>query len=302
MSHPRISLVITDLDNTVYDWLTAFVPAFYAMVHEAAPLLGVDESRLLDDLRAVHRVHGDSEHPFALLETRTVTEIFGALPKGEIARLLDPAFHAFNRVRKQNLKLYDGVDATLKQLFQLRVPVIAYTDARVVNSLFRLNRLGIRQFISRLYAPSHVAKEIDSSILNDSFVRLLPPEDRKPHPKTLLDICADYQVFPEEALYIGDSLVRDIYMAKRAGLHSAWAKFGTLYEKTLWPKLVRVTHWTDADVEREKILREEAGDVKPEIVLENFSDVLSYYEFRSPVLATQSFLPLLARANIDGRG
>ena len=41
MSLPVISLVITDLDNTVYDWLTAFVPAFYAMVHEAARLIGV---------------------------------------------------------------------------------------------------------------------------------------------------------------------------------------------------------------------------------------------------------------------
>ena len=52
MSRPPISLVVTDLDNTVYDWLNAFVPAFYAMVHEAAPLIGVDEEELLDDLQA----------------------------------------------------------------------------------------------------------------------------------------------------------------------------------------------------------------------------------------------------------
>jgi hypothetical protein len=75
MSRPLISLVITDLDNTVYDWLTAFVPAFYAMVREAAPLIGVDEEELLDELQAVHRKHGDSEHPFALLETRAVHTI-----------------------------------------------------------------------------------------------------------------------------------------------------------------------------------------------------------------------------------
>lgn len=55
-----------------HDWLSAFVPAFYAMVHEAAQLIGVDEEELLDDLQAVHRKHGDSEHPFALLETRAV--------------------------------------------------------------------------------------------------------------------------------------------------------------------------------------------------------------------------------------
>jgi FMN phosphatase YigB (HAD superfamily) len=60
MSRPAISLIITDLDNTLYDWLGAFVPAFYAMVHEAALLMGVDEEDLLDDLQVVHRKHGDS--------------------------------------------------------------------------------------------------------------------------------------------------------------------------------------------------------------------------------------------------
>ena len=280
MSRPPISLVVTDLDNTVYDWLNAFVPAFYAMVHEAAPLIGVDEEELLDDLQAVHRKHGDSEHPFALLETRAVQKKFGLKSQKEVARLLDPAFHAFNRMRKQNLKLYDGVYESLDQLSRLRVPVVAYTDARVINCLFRLNSLGVKHFISRLYAPNHLAKEVDQSALSNDFVQLLPPSDRKPNPQTLIDICSQYHVGPSDAVYVGDSLVRDIYMAKGAGLHSAWAKFGTLYDKALWPKLVRVTHWTDADIEREKLLREEASGIEPDFVLDRFSDLTRYFEFR----------------------
>jgi phosphoglycolate phosphatase-like HAD superfamily hydrolase len=280
MSRRPITLVITDLDNTAYDWLNAFVPAFYAMVQEAAPLIGVDEEELLDDLQAVHRKHGDSEHPFALLETRAVQKKFGLKSHKEVAQLLDPAFHAFNRVRKQNLKLYDGVYESLDQLSRLRVPVVAYTDARIINCLFRLNSLGVKHFISRLYAPNHLDKEVDQSALSDDFVRLLPASDRKPNPQTLIDICSEYHVAPTDAVYVGDSLVRDIYMAKRAGLHSAWAKFGTLYDKALWPKLVRVTHWTDADVEREKLLREEASGIEPDVVLDRFSDLTRYFEFR----------------------
>jgi hypothetical protein len=69
-------------------------------------------------------------------------------------------------------------------------------------------------------------------------------------------------------------------MAKGAGLHSAWAKFGTLYDKELWPLLVRVTHWTEADVTREKTLREEARGTEADCVLDSFDDLLRYFEFK----------------------
>jgi phosphoglycolate phosphatase len=201
--------------------------------------------------------------------------------KEQVVQFLDPAFHAFNRVRKQNLKLYDGVYETLERLARLCVPVAAYTDARVINSLFRLNSLGIKPLISRLYAPGHVTKGLDESTLSDDFVRVLPPSDRKPNPQTLIDICSQYDAVPSEALYVGDSLIRDIYVAKQAGLHSAWAKFGTLYEKALWLKLVRVTHWTKVDVEREAALREKARGSEPDCVLERFSELTRYFEFKT---------------------
>jgi len=283
IERPTISLVITDLDNTIYDWLSAFVPAFYAMVKEAAPLLGVSEDELLDDLKAVHQRHGDSEHPFALLETRSVEIKFGNVPKLEAAKLLDPAFHAFNSVRKHNLKLYDGVYETLEQISSRAVPIVAYTDARVINCLFRLERLHVKSFFSRLYAPAHVSKGINTEILDRDFVRLLAVDDRKPNPRTLIDICSQYSVDPARAVYVGDSLVRDVYMAQRAGVHSAWAKFGTLYDKRLWPQLVRVTHWTEADVERENNLREQARGTEPECVLNRFYELLDNYAFEPPI-------------------
>jgi phosphoglycolate phosphatase len=199
----------------------------------------------------------------------------------EIAQILDPAFHAFNRMRKQNLKLYDGVYETLQKLSDMHVPVVAYTDARVINCLFRLNRLGVKRFFSRLYAPGHVSRAVDQELLADDFVRLLSPDDRKPNPQTLLDICSEYRVAPSGTVYIGDNLTRDVYMAKQAGVHSAWAKFGTLYDKALWPKLVRVTHWTDTDVERENLLRERARGTEAECVLEKFSDLMTHFEFKA---------------------
>src|SRR5262249_4340994 len=154
-----------------------------------------------------------------------------------------------------------------------------------INSLFRLRRLGVKHFIWRLYAPGHMAKQVDQSDLEDDFVRLLPPSDRKPNPQTLVDICLQYRIEPCDALYVGDRIVRDVYMAKRAGLRSAWAKFGTLYDKALWPKLVRVTHWTDADLERERMLKDEARGTEPDAVLDRFDDLTRYFEFKGFVSA-----------------
>ena len=74
MDAPAIQLLVTDLDNTLYDWVTFFANAFYDMVGSAASILGVPEDRLLDELQEVHRERRDTEYPFALLETRIVSE------------------------------------------------------------------------------------------------------------------------------------------------------------------------------------------------------------------------------------
>src|SRR4051794_31349072 len=65
-------LLVCDLDNTLYDWVSYFVASFNAMVDAAVEVMGCDRDELLDDLRAVHQRHHDSEHPFALLEAETV--------------------------------------------------------------------------------------------------------------------------------------------------------------------------------------------------------------------------------------
>src|SRR6185436_12860321 len=91
-----IQLLITDLDNTLYDWYTAFIPAFYAMVDEAASLVGIDKEQLLDELKAVHIRHHNSERPFAILETPSVERRFPKATPTERRKYLDPAFKKFS--------------------------------------------------------------------------------------------------------------------------------------------------------------------------------------------------------------
>ena len=176
---PSIQLVVTDLDNTLYDWVSSFVPALYSMVNTASVLLGVSEEQLLDELRAVHRRYGNSEQPYALLETPTVGSCFPGLTIQEKQQKLDPAFHAFNTARKHLLRLYDGVRETLVAIRQTGVIVVAHTDAHAVNSLYRLIKLDLTGLIGKLYAPqsksltNEVGKKGALETLRPDYLRLL---------------------------------------------------------------------------------------------------------------------------------
>jgi FMN phosphatase YigB (HAD superfamily) len=275
---PRIRLVVTDLDNTLYDWVTFFASAFTAMVDVAVRILEVDRERLLDELRTVHRRYHNSEQPFALLETECVREQFRS--SEDAVKALNEAFHAFNSVRKRGLRAYPTVVETLSVLRSRGIRVAAHTEATVPNAQFRLSKLGLAPFIERLYALEHVGEPHPAPARQEPIdavrdVRLINHDERKPDPRVLREISQDIGVPLSETLYVGDSIVRDIGMAKLAGAWAAWAKYGTLFDRKHWEALVRVTHWSAEDVERAKAESARLGATSPDFVLDRFSDILS---------------------------
>lgn len=288
-SKPRIRLLVTDLDNTLYDWVSYFATAFDAMVAVATHLLDVPEEALLDDLREVHQRHRNSEQPFALLDTRVVRERFPGLGRLERAQVLGPALTAFDRVREQTLKLYPGVADAIRAVRAAGAAVVGHTEASATNALFRLDSLGIAPLLERLYAVEDSGEghpdPAQCSALDRSHppVRLLGPDERKPDVRVLLEICRDHSVLPAETLYIGDSVPRDIGMAKDAGAWAAWAKYGTAFDAALWNRLVRVTHWSAEDVARAERARQQYGTTRPDVVLERgFYEIINQFEFVSP--------------------
>lgn len=280
----KIRLVVTDLDNTLYDWVTFFATAFTEMVDVAVKILDVDRERLLDELRVVHRRYHNSEQPFALLETESVQSKFSGLTRTEQADRLDEAFHAFNTARKRTLQLYPTVSETLAELRARGTRIAGHTEATIPNAQFRLGKLAVAPFIERLYALEHDGEPHpypDRVETADGVrqVRLIRHDERKPDPRVLLDISRDMEVPLSETLYIGDSIVRDIGMAKEAGAWAAWARYGTEFDPKHWEALVRVTHWTQEDVERAQEDKKRLGATKPDHVLSQFADVFERFAF-----------------------
>jgi phosphoglycolate phosphatase-like HAD superfamily hydrolase len=282
-----IRLFITDLDNTLYNWISAFVPAFYGMVEAACKILEVEPPCLLDELKAVHQRYRNSEQPFALLETPAVERRFPQTTLLQKKLRLKDAFNAFERIRADKLRAYPGVHETLQSIRSSGCPILGYTEAVPENSLFRLVLLGLADDLDFLYAPrsrygSHPDPNHPRKL--DSYqkrLRFLPAEHRKPDPSVLADICAAAGREPDEVLYLGDSLLRDVAMAKSAGVHPGWARYGNDYDPEDWRRLARITHWTHEDINREQELQLKYGNIQPEVAIDAFAQLLEYFIFAS---------------------
>src|SRR5690242_15888713 len=133
-----MKLLITDLDNTLYDWVTFFALSFRAMVTSLVEITGIPEEVLLDEFKVVHRKYANSEYPFAVLELPSLRERYKGLSDLEVLREIDGALHRFNLTRKETLRLYEGVAETLAELNKLGVVVVGHTEAISVNAFGRL--------------------------------------------------------------------------------------------------------------------------------------------------------------------
>lgn len=273
-------LLITDLDNTLYDWVSFYAQSFEAMLNKLVEILGVPRYELIEDFRKVHVKHGNSEYPYATLQLDCVQRIFPLHSDKELLLILDDAFHAFNSMRKKTLKCYPGVRETFIELQKKGVKIVGHTEAPVRNAIYRLEKLDLIKYMKHLYAPQdRYFEELNVSSKNwiasyGDFVFKLKENEKKPNPQLLRDICDREGVSLKEALYIGDSLVKDISMANGAGIDSVFASYGKQHERKYWDILVSITHWSDYDVKREIELKNAYSLEKPRYKIEKFEDIL----------------------------
>jgi FMN phosphatase YigB (HAD superfamily) len=277
------SVLICDLDNTLYDWVEFFVPAVYGMIGEASKILECDESVVIADLRVVHQQYHDSEHPFSLLDTEIVRHKLRSHSRSDAKMILDPAFHVFNQIRKNRLRLYDGVLETLSSIAARGITIVAHTESKYFAAVDRVCRLGLDSFFRTIYCLESsesrhpdlaAASKWNRTVPVDKVVNL-PRADRKPSARVLRDICKAEGIDISRVMYIGDSVARDVVMAKDAGAFAVWAAYGARPNEELYRRLVAISHWTAEDVERERGLRSRAKEVSPDFVCDHsFSEVL----------------------------
>lgn len=274
-----MKLLVTDLDNTLYDWVTFFATAYHAMAAELARILDIDVRQVNSEFSEINRQYGTLEHPYAALQLKSVKHRFSGCTTAEVGRALDEAFHAFNKSREESLLTYPGVEGTLDILSANGVTVVGHTEAPVINALYRLNKLGIAQYFTHLYTRKSAPvnrpwpeKSLEF-VGRQPTVVTVPDSERKPNPRLLLDIASKENAIPSDSYYLGDSLHKDIAMAKEAGFVAIWAKYGTKYSQEKWKILLDITPWTSEEVTASqiKIIEKRA---RPDFTIDCITEVI----------------------------
>ena len=291
MKKKTVSLLVLDLDNTLFDWFRIWHASFSAMLTTVATKSGVHLDRLKDDFSRVHQHHRTSEYAFSLSELPSLLALH---PNENIATVYKDAIDAFRAARRANMALYPTVADTLSRLKGTGVLLVAYTESLEFYTRYRLIKLGLDETLDYLYSPPDHAlpanmtpeqlRHYPSSHyeLRHTKQRNTPRGELKPNPHLLKKIIEEVGGRVETTAYVGDSKMKDIAMANSAGVTSVWAKYGASPPADQYKLLQDVTHWTKDDVDREAAIKAgtAGADLVPQFTLEkNFDELMSHFDF-----------------------
>jgi phosphoglycolate phosphatase-like HAD superfamily hydrolase len=287
MARKPISVLITDLDNTLFDWVRIWHSSFSAMLASLVEQSGLSQAVLEREFKDVFQRYGTSEYAFALQELPSLKMLHRGKDVVDIYR---SAICAFRAERRNAMELYPGVLETLEEIRDYGCLIVGYTESMAFYSDYRLRKLGLDRVLDYIYypvdhgLPPGVSREQirmypdDHYQLRRTVTRNTPKGELKPSKRVLIGILEEVGAVPGEAAYVGDSLFKDIVMAQSAGVSDVWAKYGTAIDRPEYALLRRVTHWSSEMVLKEA--QTTPDDTKPGCVLHNgFPEIKDLFEF-----------------------
>lgn len=265
-------LLITDLDDTLYSWINFFIPAFYDMVEELSIILNVPQAKLVDEYKKLHQEFGNVEHPYTTLQLPSVQEKFPGMSSDEIKKSLKIIFDKFNQKRFSNLKLYEGVYETLEFLKTNDIKIVGYTDSAEENGFYRIKILNIVDFFSSVYVSESLFSQTNS---HERALITKRINTKKPDAEILKRICNKEGISLKEAIYVGDSKTKDVYMALKAGITAVWINYKE-NNFELYQKLVKISHWNEEDFNKEIELKQEWDQMglKPDYEINSYKELI----------------------------
>lgn len=281
---PRASVLITDLDDTLYDWLGFWYHPFRSLLDGLVRESGISHDVLESEFRQLHQRYGTSECSFLLQEIPSLRDLH---PGEKLTEIYNSTLHHYYSERKSRFVPFPGVLETLYELKLRGCLVIGFTEGLEFYVHERLRRMELDGLLDFLYSPpDHPLPPDFHRFHDDEHYRLkytehdyLHSEVLKPNPEVLAGIMSDFALQPEQIVYVGDKLDRDVRMARDAEVRDVYAAYGDGLDRDGYDLLQRVSHWTEADVRREEAVKE-LGTITPSYELKtSFQELLEIFEF-----------------------
>jgi phosphoglycolate phosphatase len=167
--------------------------------------------------------------------------------------------------------------------------LIGFTESQFFYTTQRIRILGLDGVIDVLYTthdrglpPIDELRQLRNKpdeyyLLHKTKTVCLPGDAKKPDQRLLHLILNDLCAKPEQAIYVGDNLYKDVLMAKQAGVRGVHAAYGEAHRDSRYELLRDVTHWAPTDVDREKSAKQDG--IQPDYTLASFADLLTFFEF-----------------------
>ena len=289
MHKKKISVVITDIDNTLFDWLDIWYHPFSAMLDKLVTDSEVARESLLPEIKRVHQKYGTVDYAFLIEE---LPSLQAKNPTENLADIYKDAIEVYRKVRIQYMNLYPGVLNSLEILRDKGCAIVGYTESMGLYTNYRIQELGLDGQIDHLYtSPDHdlpknftleqsLKYPVQKCQLQYTKHSNTPHGEMKPNPEFLLEIIRDIGAEPHQCIYIGDSLLKDVAMAQEANITDVFAKYGKADRRQEYDLLRDVTHWSDIHVKQEKTSKE--SDVNPTYTCDaSYNEILSLFEFES---------------------
>lgn len=272
---PSAQLLIVDLDNTLWDWMKIWSSSLPPLLETVAQQLGIEQSQLELEAREIHRQVRTSDFELVLDQMPSVV---AATSPTEPRVALREAMRKYYSSRKRLTVTYPDVVDTLQEIRAAGTHVAAFTESDEFQATLRIKRTGLDGLIQDLWVAPDLGVTDDET---RKTLRTKPPEEyelhrtrvyrlspgvQKPRPEILKEICGHVGVSPWEAVYVGDSLTRDVAMALDAGVLAVHAAYGVVDNPSQYSALISVSHWSDREIAIDRDLRRQAA-IKPNAVL-----------------------------------
>ncbi len=229
-----LSLVIWDLDGTVWDWLRYAAPAYEAMCQVIADLSERDYEVTADAMRDFYTKKGTLEDE-GLVQGLQDVGFFDHMHDFNLQTMIDAAQQTFARVRLEHLHVYPGISKAMSEIREMGLRQIILTDAPGYQAQWRLRHSNLSHNIGAIYAmPTATVRDLPRKVDAATGVEYRRPRLEIPQftvnaekPYTDLESVTHMtrEAISRKVVIIGDNDAKDMELARRydfLGVHAAY--------------------------------------------------------------------------------